>query len=451
MTLSQAEIETAVDRMRDPRFFLEEVLGVEHTYPKQIEMMAAVRDYRRAACVGCNSSGKDWTAGRIALWWQTTNYPAKTIVTGPTGRQVDDIVWNELRHAYNNARTSWSSRLYETPRLQMDEDHFAIGFSTDRAYNLQGFHSPNLLVIVTEAHAVAQADIDALRRLNPTRMLFTGNPFAQAGEFYDAFHGSRDLYETVQISAYDTPNVIEERVVIPGMVTLQDIQDRAEEWGEESPMYQAAILGAFPDNLDDNLVTLASASAAALRTSQGEGPRILATDVARMGVDKTVSVLRQGNAARIVRRVQGHDTMRTAGAIAELAALHEVDLIVVDAVGVGAGVYDRLREGSILVNGEEVGLKAPLVAFTGGAKASKPRRFQDQNAECWWSMREWFLTGEADIDDDKALIGQVVSRGYEIQSDQRIKLESKAKLSKSPDEADALAMTFVHRTPWRML
>ena len=83
-----------------------------------------------------------------------------------------------------------------------------------------------------------------------------------------------------------------------------------------------------------------------------------------------------------------------------------------------------------------------LVAFNGGAAARDKAKHVNAIAEGWWKMREWFMDGEGEIEDDGALIGQVSSRGYSIQSDRRIKLQPKEELPKSPDEADALAMTF---------
>ena len=108
--------------------------------------------------------------------------------------------------------------------------------------------------------------------------------------------------------------------------------------------------------------------------------------------------------------------------------------LLIDTVGLGSGVFDRLKE---------VGTgNTRLVAFNGGAAAWDKANRVNAIAEAWWRMREWFLGGEADIEDDGALIGQVSSRGYSIQSDRRIKLQGKEELPKSPDEADGLAMTF---------
>ena len=104
-----------------------------------------------------------------------------------------------------------------------------------------------------------------------------------------------------------------------------------------------------------------------------------------------------------------------------------------DGVGIGAGVVDGLKD---------LALPIRLVDFVGGASARKPDRFMNAIGECWWEMRKWYLSEVVDTDDDGALIGQVSGRQFEIQSDRRIKLQGKKELSKSPDEADALAMTF---------
>ncbi len=323
--------------------FVREVLN-EKPYYKQVEILRAVRRSRRVSVVGCNGSGKDWAAARVVLWWLQARSPAKAIVTGPTSRQVDDIVWNEIRYAYGRAQDRLPGRMFRTSRYEIDEQSFALGFVTNSPYNLQGFHSPNLLVVITEAHAVRQGDMDAIRRLNPTRLLMTGNPFVTAGVFYDSHHSRRALYRTVQISAFETPNVTAKKVVVPGMITLQDIEDRKDEWGEDSPLYVGGVLGQFPDNLDDAVVPLWAATEAARRDLTPEGPVVVACDVARFGHDKTVVIRREGPVARVVWRVKGRDTMRIVGFLKAYCEKHKVDSLVVDDTGVGGGVVDRLRE-----------------------------------------------------------------------------------------------------------
>ncbi len=421
-----------VDALADPVRFVHEVLG-ERPYDKQEAILRAVARRRRVSVVGCNGSGKDWAAARVVLWWMHSRSPVKALVTGPTTRQVDDIVWREIKYAYSGASGALPGRMFRTSRYEMDDQSFALGFASDSAYNLQGFHSPNLLVVVTEAHAVGVDEMNAVRRLNPKRLLMTGNPFTAAGDFYDSHHSKRDLYRTIQISAFDTPNVKRGRSTVPGMITRQDIADRKAEWGEDSSLYQGAVLARFSDNPDEVVVPLFHATEAARRDLRPEGPVVLGCDIARFGHDKTVVVRRQGPVARIVWRVRGHDTMRTVGYLKAYCDTHDVDVLVVDESGVGGGVVDRLRE---LKPG-----RARLVPFLGGKKAESDR-YANRITEVWWRMRERYLDGEMDTEEDDALIGQVSSRTHMIDGGSRIVLQSKREMPKSPDEADALAMTF---------
>ena len=425
--------ESGGDYPASPVDFVRETLGDE-PYSKQKEMLMGVLESRRTSVVGCNGSGKDWAAARAVLWWLHARAPAKAVVTGPTSRQVDRIVWNEIRYAYAAAHGRLRGRMFRTSRYEVDEQTFAIGFATNSPYNLQGFHSPNLLIVVTEAHAVKDDDMDALRRLNPTRLLMTGNPFVSAGAFYDSHHSRRHLYRTVQIGAHDTPNLGGKGVVVPGMITAEDIADRREEWGEESAEYIGGVLGQFPEELDDVFVPLRAATEAALRRLEPAGRVVLGCDVARYGQDWTVVVRRQGPVARIVWRVKGSDTMATAGFLKDYCENNGVSTVVIDDSGVGGGVVDRLRETGLR--------RARVLPFIAGARALKKDRFYNRAAEVWWLMAQAYKSGELDTDDDAVLIGQVSSRGLERESDGRIRLESKKGKRGSPDEADALAMTF---------
>ena len=126
--------------------------------------------------------------------------------------------------------------------------------------------------------------------------------------------------------------------------------------------------------------------------------------------------------------------MRIVGFLKSYCDTHEVDVLVVDETGVGGGVVDRLRE-------VKAG-RARLVAFVGGKKAKAEDYFANRITEVWWAMRTRYMDGEMDTDEDDALIGQVSSRTHSLDSRSRIQLQSKEKMHRSPDEADALAMTF---------
>ena len=405
----------------------------EKPYPKQQEILRLVdSNTRRISVVGCNGSGKDWTTARVLLWWVHRHSPAKAIVTGPTLRQVEDIVWNELRAAHGKAAGEFPGKMLKN-RYEIDAETFALGFTTDSPHKILGFHSPNLLAVITEAHAVSDEYYRAIRRLHPSKLLLTGNPFSKKGVFHDSHHRHRDLWGTVQIGAGDTPNIDKERLAFPGMMTSKDMEDYMREWGEESAMFTGSVLGEFSDDPGEMVVPLSVARAAVERELEPEGPVVVACDVARQGHDRTVIMRRQGGVARIVRRVRGHDNMEVAGILKSYCDERRVDVLVIDEVGVGSGVVDRLRE---------VGLAtARIEAFNGGKNAKREDSFANRSAEVWWAMREYYMNGLLDMEEDDRLIGQL-SRGYTIDSRGRVKLQRKEEMPESPDEADALAMTF---------
>ena len=172
-------------------------------------------------------------------------------------------------------------------------------------------------------------------------------------------------------------------------------------------------------------------------------PAILGVDVARFGGDASVIYARRGPVARLAYRQVGASTMSLVAAVQDAIDTHTpVSEIVVDAVGVGAGVLDRLKE---------LDLPCRVVEFQGGSQARARGRFANAIAECWWGMAEAFRKGEIDIGDDKRLVAQVTGRRYAIQSDRTIRLESKDDIQRrggrSPDEADALAMTYYVSQP----
>lgn len=456
MTTLTPELAQGLDSLLDDPVEFKYLVSA-NTYSKQDEMTRAVFTSPRVTVSGANGTGKDFQAARIALAWLTLLEPAKVVVIAPTHRQVEDIFWNEMRAAFRSKafREPWGLKMFpgsaRVECLYDAEEHFGVGFATkDKAAGvnqmptgegLQGYHSPNLLAIISEAHAVQQAHIDEIRRLNPRCTLMTGNPFTASGEFYDSHHSKRHLYQSIQISAFDTPNLRdiapeEGYADYPGMVTKKDVRERAEEWGEDNPLYIAGVKGEFPDNLDDMvIVPLYAAQAAAQRTSEPSGTVRVACDVARYGADKTVVMRRQGDHAEIVHSTQGADLMKTTGFLKRYIMENLVDELVVDETGLGSGVVDRLRE---LGTG-----RTRLVGFNFGGSPKDKDRFVNAGAECYWAMRQWCMEEPADIPNSAPLLSGMSGRLYSIDSRGRTKLQPKEEMHRSPDEADALAMTFV--------
>jgi len=433
----------------DPEWFLRYKLQCSLLTDKQAEIAWSLKNHTQTTVKGANSTGKDFTTGRLVLWWQYVHDEAITIVYGPTSRQVSDIIWRNTREGYRGAVGGLPGYMYpRAARYEISDTRYAQGFSADAGgtgSGIQGFHSPHMLVIVTEAQAVEDTEIEALLSLGPERLILTGNPLATAGEFYRSFNQFRELYNPITVSAFDSPNVTEGRIVVPGLATIASIQGWKDRFGENSPVYKARVLGEFPDNTEDAIINLAQAEAAVQRTVQLAGAEaVLGVDVARFGEDDSVIYRRQGAVARKVYKINGRPTTHLAGKVLELVEGDPlIETVVIDTVGVGAGVFDMCRE-TFARRG--LNNRVKLIPFVGGARAHRPTRYFNRIAEAWWRMRQAFDI--LDIENDDALISQITTRTYELQRDSTIRLESKVKMKErgapSPDEADALAMTFAY-------
>ncbi len=162
--------------------------------------------------------------------------------------------------------------------------------------------------------------------------------------------------------------------------------------------------------------------------------RIIGVDPARFGDDRSVICKRQGLQALDLIAMQGLDNMALAGRVAAEIQDFKPDAVFIDA-GAGAGVIDRLRQ-----------LNHDVIEVPFGGKAVKPRLYVNRRTEMWFEMRNW-IVGGGSIPNRPSLKQELATPIYWFENDQR-RLESKDQIKKrlagrsSPDEADALALTF---------
>lgn len=111
--------------------------------------------------------------------------------------------------------------------------------------------------------------------------------------------------------------------------------------------------------------------------------------------------------------------------------------VFVDVGGLGAGVVDRLRE---------LNYGHALIAVNGGARPTAEDRYVNKRCEMWGRMRDWLLDEPAQIPDSDSLHADLAAPHYSYDSSSRVKLERKEDMKRrgvrSPDEGDALALTF---------
>jgi len=209
--------------------------------------------------------------------------------------------------------------------------------------------------------------------------------------------------------------------------------------------YPATADEAFQTSGADAFISSAAVIAARKnRTVQGYGPVILGVDPARGGGDKTGLIDRQGRrlGGNICKRIDHNDLMAVAGEVQRIAKQINAAKVVIDTTGLGAGLYDRLRE----IMGDVI----EGVNF--GAKAYETKAYANRRAEMWDLMRQWFDDpAGVQVPDSDDFQGDVCSiiRGAgatRFNSSGQLLLEPKdhvkERLSFSPDLGDAAALTF---------
>lgn len=162
------------------------------------------------------------------------------------------------------------------------------------------------------------------------------------------------------------------------------------------------------------------------------GAIVGAVDPARKGRDSTGLIIRQGRKVIKALRWKYPDTMLIAARCAEIIEEFKIDAFFVDVVGLGAGVYDRLVQ---------LGYGDRVFEAVASSRADKDDTYANKRAEMWDRMNEWLLRG-ADIPDNDLLQSDLLMLSYSYDASSRLKLQSKTDFNRSPDLADALAMTF---------
>lgn len=322
---------------------------------------------------------------------------------------------------------------------------------------IEGAHADSLLVIFDESKAIAAETFNAIEgAFSGTGEVFAvavSTPGPPQGRFYD-IHSRKPGYED-----WHTKHITLEETIQAGQISKQWAEQRKIQWGEHSALYQNRVLGEFYAGEEDSVIPLSWVEAANDRWHEWQEagavdpgrPHTLGVDVARSGTDKTVLAIRHGHVLRELRVFTSADTMTTAGRAKALLDSDPDCTGIVDVIGIGAGVLDRLREQGCKVQ-----------AFNAATRTNKRDRtneigFINTRAAAWWNLRELLdpsTNPDLCLPPDDDLLGDLTApRMGELMSGGKMKLESKDELRKrigrSTDRADAVVQAFwTERVNW---
>ena len=413
----------------------------------RMEMGLAPIVYKSATASG-RGVGKSALFSFIEHWMMSCQLGSTTIVTANTEEQLKSKTWGELgkwmtlslnghwfeKQALSVKPAEWFKEALKR-QLKIDSTYYyaaATLWSEENPDAFAGAHNEaGMLVVYDEASGIHEkiwsvTDGFFTEPVLHRYWLAFSNPRRNTGMFYNCFHGdAAAFWKNRSIDARSVEGTDKDH-----------LQGIINQYGEDSYEAKVEVKGVFPNQSDKQFISRTVVNGAVEREvvdDQG-APLIMGIDPARYGGDKAVIRFRQGRNGRVVppQKFSGLDNMQLVKRIIDSIERYNPDAICCDA-GSGTGVIDRLRE---------LGYKVHEVWF--GKESDNPE-WGNKRTELWDLMREW-LKG-ACIDKDRELIEGLV--GPEFQpygKTDKLILEPKEKMKsrglKSPDDADALAVTF---------
>jgi phage terminase large subunit len=467
---------------RDPVGFARDILGVE-PWSKQIEILESVRDHPLTSCKSGHRIGKSLIAGTASEWFYGSFEDARVIMTAPTSRQVEGIMWREVRRLFERSGRCVECKR-DDPTGPRPCPHSAIldgelsikpatglvsknfreirGYTAKDVEAITGTAGANLLFIIDEASGVADAIFEGLEGNRAgwaeeagvmVRLLMLGNPTKTRGAFYDSHeHPKKKLvYNRITVSSRETPNVVAGKVIYPGLATREWIAQMEAKYGVDSAFVKVRVDGLFPVGEDGKAFSIDLITRSQERWDEADagGPLYI-------GIDPAGDSGTGDDAAFAARRAFKQLALRTflgltpdahgerlLDLIAELREHpRERVIVIVDAEGpVGTRVYKALAR---LARASKVFEVHPVLASARPPReAAEYDRTRDLLAAY---LHRWIRDGGALLVDELLEAELHVLEWAKVDGKRGVqkitpKKEIKRELGRSPDRYDATALS----------
>lgn len=443
-TAVRAEANPFVEFVRkyrdDPVALVREVLGGDPD-PLQCEIMRAVASgSRRISIRSGHRVGKTTTLAWLTVWHALTRFPQKTICTSATSTQLFEALASETKAWFKKLpptlQTLFEIQVDQIRLVSAPEESF-VSYVVSKAETpeaLAGKHSPNLLLIADEASGIPEqvyeAAVGSMAAPNAC-MILAGNPVRSTGYFWKTHNkpGMMEGWKRFHISSLGHPRI-----------PLDFIKQVEDTYGRDTNAFRVRVLGDFPTGDDDTIIPYELAAAALARDVEPYAVKpVWGVDVGRFGNDSSALARRKGNAlAQKVEARKGLDTMQVVGWVkSEWDSTLPSDRpneILVDSIGLGAGVCDRLAE-----------LGLPARGINVSETASMSDAFVNLRAELWFKGRDWLDKKDCHLANDDLLVAELVQTRFKYASNGKRQAESKDEMKKrgiaSPNKADAFLLT----------
>lgn len=427
----------------DIPLFAKTVFDCELT-PKQQEFCEAFRNNRQITFKGGVGFGKTFCMGIIVYWSLICHDEIQVSIFGPNEGNLKNGIWKELlrlqsvmtpllKDAFEITATRISRRT--NPASCFAEMRLA---NKDNISAARGIHSRHNFILCDEASGIDDVIFtDALLNImtdpNP-KLCLVSNPSHTSGFFYRTWMDDDicDAWVKVHGRLQDSPHY--------DPATFDQIARNY--GGPTSRQYRVMVDGEFPLSDEEGLIPRDKIDIAVRNEDCVPVETVFpiwGVDPAGLGGDSSVLCIRHDNVLKEFKEWNGLDPVQLAYKIRdEYERTPKKDrpaVICVDATGLGHGVHAALKDW---------GLPVQAVIFA-GTPLRHPERYVRVRDELWGEMRNWLITENVSIPNHKKLIEELATPKYEDQNG-KMKIEDKKaikkRLRRSPDFADALAITF---------
>jgi phage terminase large subunit len=436
---------------RDPVLQVVEEFHVEPD-AWQVDVLRAFAnpEQQRIAMQACAGPGKSavmaWCAWNFLSCYAQRNEHPNAAAVSITGDNLKDNFWKEM--AVWRGRSEYLQYAFEWTQTRVfAKDHPETWFMSARSWpqtadmdkigrTLSGLHSAFIAYFIDESGdippAVLRSAEQGLSNCRWGKILQAGNPTSHDGTLHQSVVDQAEMWFVVRITG--DPDDAKRSPRIDAEWARQQIRL----YGRDNPWVMAYILGLFPPGSIAALLSGDEVRAAMERGLHEEdyawAQKRLGIDCARFGDDRTVIFPRQGLRAFnpvVLRNKRGPEI---AARIMEAKMRWGAEMELIDETGGwGQSTIDALYAAG----------QSPVgVQFH--APAIDPR-YANRRAEGWWQMAEWVKRGGA-LPNIPELVGELTAVTYTFQKGQLLmepKDQVKKRLGRSPDLADALALTFM--------
>lgn len=428
-----------------------------HRWDGQIDPFVAVcTALAQSEDVGAESAtgtGKTFTGALIVLWFLACFADSIVVTTAPIEKQLTLHIWKEIGGLFATFKRLFPQAELQTLKLRMrpgtddKEKWAAVGFAcgvdagSDSATRAQGFHAQHMLIITEETPGIDPAVMTAFENTctadHNLRLAF-GNPDSQQ----DALHKlcTSPGVTHVRISAYDHPNVVTGREIVPGAVSRKSIQKRRAKLGVGSRLYKSRVRGISPTESVDALIHMAWCTRAQSLHVTFAHDRLrkpaLGVDVANSENGDQGAIAR--GAGRICDSVSAFpcpDANVLGTTVADEVKRDEIDPynVGIDVVGVGAGCYNEAKRLDVFSQ-----------SLNGGAspfETADGEKFLNLRSQMYWQARVDLQGADVALPpDDEELVEDLITPTWKTRNGKIIiepKEDIKKRLGRSTNKGDA--------------